>query len=59
VVAADVTTGGPTFVGVLLARRVIGDVKVLLDWRGALAFGAAAGLVAGLVRRVSRRIGRS
>ena len=59
-VAADVTTGGPTGVGILIARKVVGDVKVLLDWRGALAFGAAAGLVAGLVRRVGRgRSGRS
>ena len=59
VVAADVTTGGPTFIGVLLARQVVGDVKVLLDWRGALAFGAAAGLVSSLIRRVARRTGRS
>jgi hypothetical protein len=60
VVAADVTTGGPTGIGILIARRVVGDVKVLLDWRGALAFGAAAGLVAGLVRRIGRgRAGRS
>ncbi len=58
VVAADVTTGGPTFVGVLIARRVVGDVRVLLDWRGALAFGVAAGIVAGLVRGVGRRVGR-
>jgi hypothetical protein len=59
VVAADVTTGGPTFIGILLARRVVGDVRVLLDWRGALAFGAAAGLMSGLIRRVARRSGRS
>jgi hypothetical protein len=59
VVAAEVTTGGPTFIGILLARRVVGDVRVLLDWRGALAFGAAAGLVGGLIRRIARRTGRS
>ena len=53
-VAADVTVSGPTGIGILIARRVVGDVKVLLDWRGALAFGAAAGLVAGIVRRVGR-----
>jgi hypothetical protein len=35
----------------LIARRVTGDVRVLLDWRGALAFGAIAGLVVGLLRR--------
>jgi hypothetical protein len=54
-VAAEVTTGGPTGVGILIARKVVGDVKVLLDWRGALAFGAAAGLVVGLVGRLRRR----
>ena len=37
-------------VGILLARRVEGDVKVLLDWRGAAILGAVAGLVGGLVR---------
>jgi hypothetical protein len=35
----------------LVARRVSGDVKVLLDWRGAIAFGAVAGVLAGLLRR--------
>jgi hypothetical protein len=54
VVAADVTTGGPTFIGILLARRVVGDVKVILDWRGALAFGAAFGIVTSLFRRRRR-----
>ena len=29
----------------LVARRVSGEMRVLLDWRGALAFGAAAGVV--------------
>jgi hypothetical protein len=42
---------------IVLARRVDGDVRALLDWRGALAFGAALGLVLGIVRRTptSRR----
>ncbi len=35
----------------LVARRVAGDVRVLLDWRGAVAFGAVAGLVMGVLRR--------
>jgi hypothetical protein len=39
----------------LVARRVSGDVKVLFDWRGALAFGAVAGLIAGVVARSRRR----
>ena len=39
---------------IVLARRVDGDVRALLDWRGALAFGAALGVVIGLVRRGPR-----
>jgi hypothetical protein len=35
---------------VLIAQRVDGDVRALLDWRGAIALGAAFGLVAGIVR---------
>jgi hypothetical protein len=54
-VASEVRTEGPTGIGILIARRVVGDVKVLLDWRGALAFGAAAGVVAGLLGRLRRR----
>ena len=46
-VKADRTTG----VLVLIARRVEGDVKTILDWRGALAFGAAFGIVSALLRR--------
>jgi hypothetical protein len=53
-VAAEVNLERTTVVGVLLARRVAGDVRVLVDWRGALAFGAAFGLVAGLLRRRRR-----
>jgi len=56
-VAADVRFERSGFVGILLARRVSGDVRVLLDWRGGLAFGAAAGLVAGLMRRARDRRG--
>jgi len=51
-VALEVRIERASFVGLLVARRVTGDVRVLLDWRGALAFGAAFGLVAGLVGRV-------
>jgi hypothetical protein len=53
VVANEVRIERATGVGFILARRVVGDVRVMLDWRGALAFGAAAGLVMGLVRRVA------
>lgn len=38
-------------VGILIARDVEGDVRALLDWRGALALGAALGVVIGLLRR--------
>jgi hypothetical protein len=42
---------GPTSgAGVVLAAHVEGDVRTLVDWRGALAFGAAAGVVIGLIR---------
>ena len=34
----------------LIAGRVEGNVRTVLDWRGALAFGAALGLVMGLFR---------
>jgi hypothetical protein len=50
VVAADVNAQRSAVL-FLVARRVQGDVRVLLDWRGAIAFGAAAGLVMGLLRR--------
>jgi hypothetical protein len=48
--ARDVVIERPSLVGFLLARRVSGDVRVLFDWRGALAFGAAFGLLARLGR---------
>jgi hypothetical protein len=38
----------------LIARRVDGNVRVVLDWRGALAFGAAFGIVVSLFRRRGR-----
>ena len=41
----------PSGVLMLIAGRVDGPVKALLDWRSALAFGAAFGLVWGIVRR--------
>ena len=54
VIAADVRTS-QTAVMFLVARKVAGDVRVLLDWRGAVAFGAAAGLVMAIVSRARRR----
>ena len=53
-IAQEVEFRRPSGVLILLAQRVSGDVKVLLDWRGALAFGAAFGLVARLFGRGRR-----
>jgi hypothetical protein len=39
----------------LVARRVSGDMRVLFDWRGALAFGAAAGLVFAVLAKGRRK----
>jgi hypothetical protein len=50
-VASDVRFDRPSGVGVLLARRVEGDVRVLIDWRGALVIGAIVGLLGALLRR--------
>ena len=36
---------------VLVARRVEGDVRVLLDWRGALMIGGIIGVLGALFRR--------
>jgi hypothetical protein len=49
--AGSVTFQRGGAVGILLARRVDGDVRVLLDWRGALAAGAVIGLLLGILRR--------
>lgn len=54
VIAADVNAQ-QTAVMFLVARRVAGEVRVLFDWRGALAFGAGAGLVFALLSRLRRR----
>ncbi len=43
-ITGRVTFERPTGVFLLVAGRVDGPVKAVLDWRGALAFGAAFGL---------------
>lgn len=55
ILANEVHVRPSTNIGILLARRVEGDVKVLLDWRGAAILGVIAGLVGGLVRGGRRR----
>jgi hypothetical protein len=51
VIAANVRFERPTAVVFLVARRVEGEVRAILDWRGALVFGIAAGFVMSLFRR--------
>jgi hypothetical protein len=51
VVAANVHFERPTAVVFLVARKVEGEVRAVLDWRGALVFGIAAGFVMSLFRR--------
>jgi hypothetical protein len=50
-IAGDVRAERQVGVLVLLARRVEGDIKPLLDWRGAVALGAAFAIVRSLFRR--------
>lgn len=44
-----------SFVGLILAQQVTGNVRALFDTRAALVFGIAAGLVGGLVLSMRRR----
>jgi hypothetical protein len=53
-IADGVTFRQPSAVLVLIARQVDGTVRPLLDWRGALAAGAVAGILIGLLRRGRR-----
>lgn len=53
-IADRVTIRQPSAILVLIARQVDGTVRPLLDWRGAVAAGAVAGLVIGLLRRGRR-----
>lgn len=50
-VANEVKVERTTGVLFLIARHVEGNVRTVLDWRGAIAFGAAFGAVVGLLRR--------
>jgi hypothetical protein len=51
VLANKVTFGRQSFAGVVIARRVDGNVRTLLDWRGALALAGVVGVVMAVVRR--------
>lgn len=50
VIAGDVQIGERGFAGLVIARGVSGRGRILLDWRGGLALGAAFALVWALVR---------
>jgi hypothetical protein len=54
VVANRVETGPTTAILVAVARRIDGEAKVLLDWRGALALGAVLGAIYAAVRLLRR-----
>lgn len=49
--AGRVTFQRPSAIILLIAGRVEGPVQAILDWKGAIAFGAAFGAVVGLLRR--------
>jgi hypothetical protein len=51
IVAENVTIEGRVGTFLLIARKVEGDVRTVLDWRGALAAGAALGIAMGLLAR--------
>jgi hypothetical protein len=54
VLANTVEAGPSTGILFAVARRIDGDAKIFVDWRGALAFGASLGAFLALIR-FSRR----
>jgi dTDP-4-dehydrorhamnose 3,5-epimerase len=57
VVANNVTFGSQSGAFIVVARHVQGQVRSVLDWRGGVAFGVAAGLTIGVVSLLAK--GRS
>jgi hypothetical protein len=55
VTAGTVETGPSTGIMVAFARRIDGQATILVDWRGALAFGVAFGLISAAATLVRRR----
>ncbi len=53
-IAQHVTVTRPSAALVVLAARVDGEVRALLDWRGALALGVGLGLVTAVSRALRR-----
>ncbi len=60
VIAQRVTINRPSAIGILIAQHVHGDVRPILEWRGALAAGAVIGLGAaiGIAVRTGEREAR-
>jgi hypothetical protein len=54
IMSGHVTVRQPSAIGVVIAGRVEGSIRPILDWRGAAAFGAAFAVVMAVLRR-SRR----
>ena len=54
-IAQRVTVTRPTGVLVMIAARVEGEVRPVLDWRGALAAGLAFGLVSAVAKALRER----
>ena len=55
VIAGRVSFSRPSAVLVLIAAKVEGEVRPLLDWRGALAAGTAFGLISLIAKAVRER----
>jgi hypothetical protein len=53
VIAQRVAVNRPSAIGILIAQHVHGDVRPLLEWRGALAVGAALGIAVAIGRVAS------
>jgi hypothetical protein len=51
VLGGRVTFERQSFAGVVIARRVDGDIRPLMDWRGALAFAGVVGVLMAVVRK--------
>jgi len=53
--ANHVTFERQSFAGVVIARRVDGNVRTFVDWRGALALAGVAGVVSVAMAALRRR----
>ena len=51
VLGGRVTFERQSFAGVVIARQVDGQIRPLVDWRGALAVAGVVGVVMAVVRR--------